>query len=56
MGTLVTPLATVTLNAGITYQFNESDMGNTGDSADNVGPGLHGPTVQFTTTTRAAFD
>jgi len=37
--TAVTPQATVTLNDGITYAFNESDMTNTGDPADNVGPG-----------------
>jgi hypothetical protein len=40
---VITPLATVTLNAGITYEFNESDIGNSGDPADNVGPGLKGP-------------
>ena len=39
----VTPQATVTLNAGITYAHNESDMTNTGLPADNVGPGLSGP-------------
>jgi len=33
----------VTLNAGITYAHNESDMTNTGLPADNVGPGLSGP-------------
>ena len=41
--TVTTPQATVTLNAGITYTFNESDMTNSGDPTDNVGPGLNGP-------------
>jgi len=51
-GPTVTPQTTVTLNAGITYAHNESDPTNTGDPSDNVGPGLNGPTVQSTTTTR----
>jgi len=38
----VTPLATVTLNAGITYAFNESDPTNAGNLSNNVGPGLSG--------------
>jgi len=42
-GATVTPLSTVTLNAGITYAHNESDMTNTGLPGDNVGPGLTGP-------------
>jgi hypothetical protein len=41
--TVTTPQATVTLNAGITYAFNESDMTNSGDPTSNVGPGLNGP-------------
>ena len=39
----VTSQATVTLNAGITYAFNESDMTNSGNPSNNVGPGLSGP-------------
>jgi hypothetical protein len=42
-GATVTPVASVQLNAGITYAHNESDMTNTQTMADNVGPGLHGP-------------
>jgi hypothetical protein len=38
----VTPQATVTLNAGITYAFNESDPTNAGNLSNNVGPGLSG--------------
>ena len=42
-GATVTPQAKVTLNAGITYAHNESDMTDTGAQADNVGPGPNGP-------------
>jgi len=38
----VTPQATVTLNAGITYAFNESDPTNAGNLSNNVGPGPSG--------------
>jgi hypothetical protein len=41
--TVNTPSATVTLNAGITFSFNESDMTNSGNLSNNVGPGLSGP-------------
>jgi hypothetical protein len=39
----ITLQATVTLNAGNTYAFNESDPMNTGSLSSNVGPGLDGP-------------
>jgi hypothetical protein len=38
----VTPVATVNLNAGNTFDFNESDPTNTGNLSNNVGPGLDG--------------
>jgi hypothetical protein len=37
-----TPLATVTLGAGVTFAHNESDMTDVNDQSHNVGPGLSG--------------
>jgi hypothetical protein len=42
MVTLITPQATMTLNAGNTYEFNESDPTNAGNQSNNVRPGLSG--------------